>query len=371
MPTGEPREAWPQVFRLAHLGGGMRASNPPGASIEFLPRLPGTPRGFSLAQFNHLHAALMHGGLTLIGVDFISHRLEAIGAMPCDWRPHWPQRGYLAHDAETLWSQLATGAHDTDDYQLVDLCRRITFQIRAGSWRLHELSEAYHKELCGRIIDGEFKDGQKFESMNSFLIYLATHSFLTDMATLRDYLAEFMAKYVFMDFNAGRTHLRTLKGLRKNIIPSALGKHPLADVISNITDAGGWLKTLSTYRDLAVHYTPLASATRHPFLEQKLIKPSGGSAFPAIQFSLPGDPEAVQKMRDTGGMSASVREWLRESFAEGNVVAKGPDALEYSHQALGMMALLASEVGGFAPIKPKMAHFGPHNMIGPLTVRRG
>lgn len=368
-PNGQSSatEMWPQAYRLAHLGGGMRASNPPGEKVEFFPRLPNTPRGFSLAQYSHLHASLVQGGLTMIGVDFMTYPDQALGIRPCDWLPFWPTSGHISADAEALWSQLAMGAHKKDNYELVDICRRILFQIRASSRRLHDISDAYHQELRGRIREDEFKDGQLFESMNSFMISISTHSFLAEMATLRDYLAEFIAKHILHAFNPGNINIRLMKHLGQKIIPAAMEKHPLADIIAVARQDGGWLKTLSAYRDLAVHYTPLASASHRGMMEQHVLQLPGSGQFPIIRFPLPADPDEIKRIRS----EKSLQDWLRQRFSDPFARAKGPDALEYSHQSLGIMAAFAQQVGSYAPVKPEMFNLGDEDFIGPLTIRRG
>jgi hypothetical protein len=363
-------EPWPNAFRVAHLGGGLRAVNPPGPEVEFSPSLNGSPKGFRLQKYSHLHGALRSGGLSLIGVEFITSQQQIDGRMPSDWRPHWVPDGHLAHDAEQLWSQIATGGHDTDDYEIVDICRRIAFQLRAASWRLHDISEAYSRELSARTSEESFKEGERFESVNSFFIHLATHSFLSEMATLRDYLAEFIARYPLAAYNPSGGHVPSLAKLLEKVISRARGKHPLADEIAQITADGGWLKTMSAYRDLAVHHTPLASASHHTLLQQKLITAKDGTAFPSVTFKLPVDPDTIrQKRRASGAPIKSVQEWLEKSFGAKN--ADGPDALEYCHAILGLIAKLSMGVATHSPVSPKIAHFGPHNIIGPVIVKKG
>ncbi|MFN4312537.1 MAG: hypothetical protein ACK4FK_18285 [Ferrovibrio sp.] len=351
---------WPTALRVAHLKGGLRAINSPGPQVEFIPFLPESPNSFNLEEYRHLHGILSQHVSTVVGMEFVTHQMQVDGHIPTEWRPYyWKDGGDLAHDATVLWSNLATGGHHLDNYPFVDLCRRVVFQIEAASWRLYELSESYHKELVNIVANDKFKDGQRIETLNSFFIYLATHSFLSEAATLRDYLGEFTAKYVLNEYLNNSQNIRLMSTLRAEIAKKECS-HPVAAEISEITNGRGWLKEMSAYRDLAVHYTPLASAEKRGWIKQKAFTDTSKRVYPSIEFSLPKDPHKVKEIRSTGKIFHSAQEWLKASFLE-DEVEHGPDALLYCHRALGNLCRLAKKIAGHSPILPKQASFRLEN----------
>ncbi|ARJ68110.1 hypothetical protein WV31_09810 [Magnetospirillum sp. ME-1] len=142
---------------MAHLGGGMRASNLPGAEVEFLPRLSRTPKGFSLAQYAHLHGALVQGGLP--------------------WRPML---------TETLLAEILAqepSCHQTKDHRVLKVHARLLavandprgqlepeaaatsgrYPLRADLivWHANGVSESYECGATdGRSIIEQLQDGQ-------------------------------------------------------------------------------------------------------------------------------------------------------------------------------------------------------------------
>jgi hypothetical protein len=196
--------------------------------------------------------------------------------------------------------------------------------------------------------------------MNSFAIEMAVHSFLTDLATLRDYLAEFIAKYVLAPFRTDDKHIRLMAKLKSEILPHVQGKHEIVEYLEAITADDGWLKILSDYRDLAVHYSPLSSADYRAWVAMKTVKQPNGAQFPSISMPLPADPAATKRARSKFDSNASWKKWQQENFGDGNRQI-GPDILQYCHEMLGRMTFLARGVGGYSPIRPKRQVFNSSN----------
>ena len=76
----------------------------------------------------------------------------------------------------------------------MDLARRISFELHACSAKWFDLSHAYGAVLSGQIKSKAFRASQPFDDMNCSSVYLAIHSILSEMSSLRDYLAEFVAQ---------------------------------------------------------------------------------------------------------------------------------------------------------------------------------
>lgn len=358
-------EQWHNVVRCAHLEGGLRAINEPGASVTFKPNLPSKSPNLTLEQYSHLHRDLRDTGLQLIGVAYFQSEYELAGLYPPNWRPHHLPRGDVASDVSTLWANLAIAGHEIDDFGFVDICRRIAFQIDACAWRLHDLSDSYHKELCARISDSIFKSGQRFESINSFHISLAAHSYFSEVTTLRDYLAEFIANYVFSSVARHGRKVRLMKGLRKEVLSKIDPEHALKREIEQICADDGWLKIVSAYRDLAIHYAPLEFVDGHASFETSIFRSKAGDEFPGIRFHLPKDPVGLKNQRSGEPSIKSASEWIKATHYAWTDGSRGPDALLIAYHSLQWLSDFAQRVGSYAPVKPKRVHYtvGDNNKI--------
>lgn len=352
---------WHDVVRAAHLGGGLRAINEPGPTIQFSPRLSQEKSNITINNYKDFHNTLLKEGFDLIGVDYFQGEDHIAGRSPPVWRPSHKVHGDLSNRAQEYWSRLATGGHEIDSYPFVDICERISFQIKACAWRVRELSESYRQELSYQIHAGKFNQGERFQSMNGFYISLAVHSFLIEAATLRDYLAEFLSEHIFQSQKKSTTRIRLMKGLRKNILPNVNSSHPLKVEIEQISSDSGWLTHLSAYRDLAVHYTPLETADNLAPIEKGLIVINSGTTLPKIHFALPPDPVNLRKTLSEGQKYSRASEWLKESFRKATEEGSGPDALLYCHSALNWISEFALRVASYSEVKPRMVHYTMEN----------
>jgi hypothetical protein len=159
------------------------------------------------------------------------------------------------------WSQIAHHSAKGDaNIRLMDLARRISFELYACSAKWFELSHAYSAVLNGQVKIKELRAGQRFDTMHSLSVYLAIHSLLSEMSSLRDYLAEFVAQHLLTSDLPDNPYTKMSK------LSDALKKrpeitHPVAHTIRSITsESSGWLSTLSAYRDLVIHHAPAGMA---------------------------------------------------------------------------------------------------------------
>lgn len=111
----------------------------------------------------------------------------------------------------------------------MDLARRISFELYACSAKWFDLSHSYTTVLSGQLKSNEFRANDRFKDLNCISIYLAIHSLLSEMSSLRDYLAEFIAQHLLIgDMPDNRfTKMSTLiSGLKKR--PDLLIPHEYA-----------------------------------------------------------------------------------------------------------------------------------------------
>jgi hypothetical protein len=358
-----PRDKWPNAVRDVHLAGGLRAlNNARQAKVQFLPRLDATPQSFEIADYSDLFRNLRQDfKLRVIGCDLVDHQLQVHGHMPPMWLPfHEDLGGLFVMKVRDLWSDLGTGGLESDNLAFIDLSHRVKFQIDSSAWRLRDLSNAYFTELNALVETRGYSNGKRIDTMNSFAIEIAVHSLLTDLATLRDYLAEFIAQYVFRPFRTDGKNIRLMAKLKSEILPHMQRKHEIVPYLEAITADNGWLKILSDYRDLAVHYSPLSSADYRAWVVMKTLEQPNGIQFPSISMSLPADPAATKRVRSKFDSSASWRQWQRENFGKGDR-QQGPDTLQYCHEMLGRMVHLAFIIGNYSPIAPKKQTFNSSN----------
>jgi hypothetical protein len=260
-------------------------------------------------------------------------------------------------NAKNNWSGLAHAAFKAEKIELMDICSRIAFEVEACNSRLRRLSEAYNIELWSLCEQQQFSPG-KIETLNSFSIYLETHSLLRELCTLRDYLAEFVANFVLKSqLNAGdKIYLMSMSSLIKQIAKAEIMMNHLASELCKITNESqdGWLFNLSAYRDLVVHYVPLGQATRREFIVKRFLPISQLGKLPSIYFPIPSNPFSTKNARSKGSPFKTVAE-LTEASKQCDESA--PDALEYCLHSVANMMSLACKIAQEAPISPEIPTF--------------
>src|ERR1700730_15936776 len=106
----ELQPGWPAAARIVHLAGGCRAVNTAGPTVDIHPPLLGKKRArLTLPRYESLYSSLEGANLSIVGVEFYTHELEATGRMPPQWRPYhrsssgaWPW-----HETDTTWSHIS------------------------------------------------------------------------------------------------------------------------------------------------------------------------------------------------------------------------------------------------------------------------
>lgn len=355
---------WHNVARLAHLPGGIRAINNPGPLVRLMPAAAdGTEITFNLSLYPALHSSLGQLNLSPIGIDFFESKEEVSGYHAQTWRPYHNDLAtrYITFEAEDVWRCLAGGGYQAGDFDFMDICSRVAFEIRAVSWRFRELSEAYHRELRSLCQLGQFHDGHAVRTESSFFIDFSMHAFLVHACSLRDYLAEFLSKYVFNPHLKDKTKtIRTMSSLRRLVLKEVKDKLPIASDLCEITDRSSpndWLARLGAYRNLSVHSVPLMQAIERRFLFQKLIQIDEATFMPSVYFPLPSDPYSIESLRSKGGMFTTLADWVNASTTHLTQEITDPDALTYCHTNLGKLMLLACRVSDCSPIRPKRPTF--------------
>jgi len=370
----DPQQSWP-ASRIVHLAGGCRAinTNNPGPTVDLHPiTTNGKQAGFTLPRYGAIYHSLQSLGLIIVGVEFYSHVLEARGKVPPNWRPYhgtattaWPW-----DETDMKWSHISHNAHKRKNGRLWDLASRISHQMRVCSWRLRQISEAYREQLFAKCDGSEFRRGQRFEDGFTWLAYLSIQSFLVDACILRDYLAEFSARFIYAShLKSARVAVTSMAGLKKNILDTIADVDAVTQFLRAATSDGGWLKELGEYRDLVVHSAPLAKAEQKLFAVCDVIDigESGGS-LPCVKFPIPENPQSISKMRATGGLFEDFTLQF-EAFVKA-IASEMPnrDGLVYAHNVMSKLATLSAMLADKSPLPPEMMGFDESNIIGGVWI---
>jgi hypothetical protein len=200
MADAEPRADWPYA-RTVHLLGGARATVEYGPDVLLFP--PNVQRRITALispTFGSLLSMLQGHGLLPIAVAARHPGRKGAGLIPSDQRVFLLQGrnwSWACREQSDNWRGIAHAAMDAGDLALWDLAKRLGYQMEVCEWRLLQISHAYHEQLQAvHASRGPIQAGTRFEDGYTWHVYLTVQSFLVDCCILRDYLAEFVARYV-------------------------------------------------------------------------------------------------------------------------------------------------------------------------------
>ncbi len=353
---------WPNLVRIVHLSGGIRAVNNPGPIVSIIPSLNDSNITFEIPSYQSLIAGLKKQILSPLGIDFYRMPEEIDGLYP----PYWRSVS-TAHNAIDTWRQLFNSGHDEKDYEFAEISSKIAFQLKAIEYRLREISESYHSELSAVCAKKEFKHGNGIESPNSYPIYLSVHSFLIDACTLRDYLSEFLSIYHYGKYKK----VDSLSSLLREVIKKNKIDDRISKVILEITDNPfGWLSKLTSYRNLVVHNIPLVYSEGRTYVLQVATKIAKGKELPSILFPLPKDPHKIRRLRSKNELYKDFEGWKSS-------ILKNPldekiihDALSYCYLFLMRISEFALNIATFSPYKPSYPSISEKDIIGEILIKQ-
>jgi len=216
---------------------------------------------FHRPPYGQLYAVLDRHGLRPVGVDISSHRLQANGLMPPDWRVFIAGKGFYVSDVEQAWGNIRNVEGQKDPI-LVDLSLRFQTYLRLLLLRIRCLSEAYHLALRARLLGAEVFGREATTGLfaGAYLtdIEAAIHAFLADASGLRDLIAEALWRLVLKHEDGEVTVLSSF--LKK----ARCSDDPLVAEVVSAGVEGGWLKTLTTLRNAITPCRTARSVPRAP-----------------------------------------------------------------------------------------------------------
>ncbi|NWE53321.1 hypothetical protein [Brevundimonas sp. P7753] len=194
-------------------------------------------------------------GLRVIGGDQVS---GAEGPLPARfWTPQYgPARQFSPADE---WGSIAIAAARSKDYRVAEMARKIAVSLTAAGIRVRDASDAYHAQLVDALI-AKKAVGSRFANTALLDLFLDFHSLLSEMASARDYIAEYAGHKL-----GAPTRVDALNRFEDWVTAESRrdkAADPLAIALVGSREVGApnaWLGELTGYRNLVLHKTPLAA----------------------------------------------------------------------------------------------------------------
>lgn len=352
---------WPNVIRIVHLNNGLRAINHKDPYIEVYPYNNGNTLNIDLSNFKDLQLTLKKHNLRIYGIDFYTNQKQINGLQPKEWRVfNFNDTEFPAQKNNRIWRQIANASIQHDCFELMDLANRIAYQVDACSYELLKISENYNKALETKYDSSEYINETVFSNLYTFPIHQSINNFFSNCSTLRDYLAEFIANFILKN-QLYRPNDKRIKLMKTVVTRIKDINHPIANIIKDISkkeEDMGWLYKMTCYRDLVVHYAPIALAEGNiDFLHTKPTELTyNGKIYnlPGISFPLPNNPELLIKKRSKNELYKSVHEWAADNKISSFINKDGKkDALQYCYETFCNIAQLALTLTEYSPYKPE------------------
>lgn len=355
---------WPHVCRIVWLSGGLVAINEPGALVKIEVGINGpTYHEFRLSSFGSLFQTLSQLGFSVMGATHVVDMDEANGIRSPEFRA-WAggAQTWRVSDMHQQWNQVAHVAAKKNEMALMDVASRISSELGYSEMRLQNLAEAYSAQLSGKAKQGALKEFERFQDTHSLRVYLAIHALFWELAVLRDYLAEFAAKFVF-----GFEKIDTFSGLLTKL-PKCQNENLAMELLTaGKDDKTGWIAVFTAYRNLFTHSAPMEQAAGIAFATLDHMAFMGGIKIPQLYYPLPHDARDIKNRRSSGVLYKNMDELVAIS-RKIPIRDTEPDALQYLHTTLVQMATLAEKLIQRSHIAPEIIHFTDADIVGSVQI---
>jgi hypothetical protein len=298
LPPGTPpatitniRPGLVQVRDALHITGGVRGwATREGWLLGPLPGNGGSNVVIGPVTESGIEAICRELGLAAFGKDQISQTDPLLPArvwMPILGPPE------LAHQPADTWAWIVAAAHAAGDNEYGMLARKVSFSLRAAGVRLRDASDEYHRQLTAALARKQAA-GRRFRNTSMTDLHLAFHSLLSEMGSVRDYLAAVAARRVQAPPRIdAMTRLAgwALKPAGRTAIPDPLVAAMLDGWDETRPDP--WLYELGEYRNQFLHREPLGTnqEARWLSLAERL---SGNRRVMVMQMRIQSPPGSAQ-----------------------------------------------------------------------------
>jgi hypothetical protein len=185
---------------------------------------------------------------------------------------------------------------------------------------------------------------------------LAFQAFVVDACVLRDYFAEYRALILSPESQLP-LKVRRLKSLKKHYLDKIDAVTEADKLLVSATAQGGWLFVLSAYRNLVVHYAPIASAGKDLYAYCVPSRLANGGELPSIKLPIPRDPDQIISNRTSGSYLEDPSLDYARFINALKDPESAPDGLDYAYALVTDLTLLGLRLSEISPIAPQMRKF--------------
>lgn len=243
------------------------------------------------------------------------------------WYPHIGNSGATEQSSDS-WAGIAFQAREVGDDHSMGVARHISISVASASRRLRDVAVLLNEQLQ-LAVSSQYASGQRYSNIAIHDLYLAIHSFLSEMCSARDYLCQLAARRV--GAKEGIDNLARLQ----NWLSKASNANAREDaLIKLIQDAAGteadpgWLTKLSDLRNQITHRQPLGASPEAAALLYQQVATSKGLV-PRIRLARSKRGQGVTDGEDP--FIELLRYWLElEKFSQAGV-SWAPYRAEHPH----------------------------------------
>jgi hypothetical protein len=263
MSNSKLKQTQISVTHELHLSGGLRAGTERSGRLFIGPTcdrecliLPVNDTHQYIRKFNSY-------GLDMIGYEEVSVQNDLRHSMWHFSDPNNTTPSNPLSDGIDIWSCLGNTALSKGHHELGTLARHISFTLRVASFCLRDISRQYSFQNQFAV-DNNKAENAKFTNVEVFDLSMAIHSFLVEMGSARDYLAQFIARFILPGTDADK-----MSRLCQKLMKSK-PKHQITKLVLQVCDRQnkqGWMARLSELRNRIVHAEPIRSIAESQFLK--------------------------------------------------------------------------------------------------------
>lgn len=352
-------DSWPRVFRTLHLPGGLRAVETSPGAAKLWP-LPSGELAIAVSSYAAIGADVQKiTKLKCMGVEFFHTDDQIDGTSQADWRAILPAvpNVWPTHLAELNWSGLANAARLKGDARLFLIAGSITSQCRFVAMRLLDLSNLYlrnimsitksNEDMSGKIISRGYYSDNLFSSI---------HAAFFEMATLRDYMAEYIAFAIYADTKCDSLHKLNGK-LSKNPATTPLE----IEICSIYGQKSGWLWQFSERRNTLAHRMPYDRLSGGGNMHVKSSQVDTGDSFWLLHVPVP-EPIAITH-KDNFALPSDITAQFKDHVEATKKAAVLPDTLESLFETFRLLMDFGNRLQSTFPYDPEMVTLTDDDII--------
>jgi hypothetical protein len=274
-----------QMVTELHLTGGLHAPMQGDKLWSLGPVLVGrTVSQLTPMPIQHVAAIATNIGGTLFGGD----EMTGMGTplLSRVWTPLDGPGSGKPQPADK-WGAIAGNAANDGAEIYSELAGHIAFSLTAAGIRLRDASDQHHYQLMAALAEGK-SSGNRFTNIPVSDLQLAFHSVLSELASVRDYLAKTLA--IALGAPARIDSLARLKDWLDASSRAHLRDTPVVSEMLAAYDPSSsdpWLYELTEYRNLFLHRQPIGR--RGAGWLQYEEREHNGLTMPIVTMPLAGD----------------------------------------------------------------------------------